>query len=517
MPGTGKWNHTAEPTTATVVGSGPNGLAAAVTLALAGVEVLVLEANPDAGGGARSRSDLTVDGVLHDTCSASHPLGVASPFLSSLDLGAHGLAWSHAAVELAHPLDGGGGAALHRSVERTAGGLGAAAGRWRALFGPIVEHLDDTLQDVLGPLVRVPRHPVGTAFFGGLALLPATSLARMLADPTAASLFGGSAAHLMAPLARPTSAAVGLLLTAAAQQSGWPVAVGGSGRITSALISVLEELGGRVETGVRVRSIEDLPGGGIVMLDTTPAAAVGLLGEHLPTRVARAYGRWRHGPGAHKVDLAVESGIPWTYEPARRAGVVHLGGSVGEIVANEALVWRGRMPDRPFVLVGQQYLADPDRSVGDIHPVWAYAHVPHGYTGDATREVLEQIERFAPGVRDRIVAVHSTSTAGLAASNPNYVGGDIAAGANSPIQLLTGPGRLLHPYDTGVPGVYLCSASTPPGAGVHGMCGHLAALEALGDHGIPSAAASPAPSGPCHTGRRCSVRLAWHDRATKIH
>ncbi|MEZ5238387.1 MAG: NAD(P)/FAD-dependent oxidoreductase [Microthrixaceae bacterium] len=466
---------------AAVVGSGPNGLAAAVTLASAGLRVTVLEAASEPGGGARSSSDLTVPGLLHDVCSASHPLGIASPFLDSLDLASHGLTWAHAPIELAHPLEGTRGAVLHRSVERTADGLGSSARRWRNLFGPLVGHLDEALEEVLRPLVHLPRHPSALVHFGAFALLPATRLARLLPTEEARALFVGSAAHLMAPLGNPTSASVGLLLTAAAQRGGWPVAVGGSGRITSALVGVLESMGGVVETGVIVRSTRDLPRHDVLMLDVAPAAALRILGERIPPRVAGAYRRWRHGPAAHKLDLAVEGGIPWRFEGARRAGVVHLGGTLEEIARAEAEVHAGRMPRRPFVLVAQQYLADPARSRGELKPVWAYAHVPHAYSGDATEPVLAAIERFAPGTRERVVGLHSAGPRQLEESNANYVGGDIAAGANTPLQLLFGPRRGLHPYRTGVPGAYLCSAATPPGAGVHGMCGHLAALEALRD------------------------------------
>jgi phytoene dehydrogenase-like protein len=469
------------PSRAIVVGSGPNGLSAAITLARAGLDVTVLEANDEPGGGARSRDDLTVPGLLHDTCSASHPLAVVSPFLKSLVLEEHGLRWAHAEVELAHPLDDGEVAVLHRSLERTVAGLGAGDPGWRRVFGALEGNLDSLMADVLAPLAHLPRYPFVLGQFGVRAILPATVLARALATPEARALWAGSAAHMMYPLGRPLSSAVGLLLIATAHREGWPVAIGGSGAITAALVGLLESLGGRVETGVRVGALDELAPGGIVMLDTAPAAALSILGDRLPSPVRRAYRRWRHGPAAHKVDLAVEGGIPWTAEACRRAGVVHVGGTTEEIVAAEAEVWRGQMPQRPFVLVAQQYLADPGRSVGEVHPVWSYAHVPHGYTGDATEALLTQIERFAPGTRERIVARHVSGPGDLTRRNANYVGGDIATGANTPLQLLARPRMGLRPYFSGVPGVYLCSAATPPGAGVHGMCGHLAARAALAD------------------------------------
>jgi len=463
---------------AVVVGSGPNGLAAAVTLAQAGLSVTVLEAAGEPGGGTRS-SELTLPGVLHDHCSAVHPLGVGSPYLSSLPLARYGLRWRWPAVDLAHPLDDGRAGVLVRSLADTAAGLGADGASWRSLFGPLARDLDGLATDVLRPLVHVPRHPVALARFGSRAVLPATTVARRFRGEEARALFAGCAAHQLGPLTRPLSAAVGLTLVAAGHAWGWPVAEGGSRAISDALVGLLRDLGGTVECGVRVRSLADLPPARAVLLDVAPAAAVMLAGDAMPARVARAYRRWRHGPGAFKVDLAVEGGIPWRAAACRRAGTVHVGGTLAEVVRAESDVSRGRMPARPFVLVAQQHLADPGRSAGDVHPVWAYAHVPHGWPGDATEAVLGQLERFAPGVRERVVAVASRSTGQLERDNPNYVGGDIGGGANDGLQLGLRPRLAADPYWTGIPGVYLCSASTPPGAGVHGMCGHHAARAAL--------------------------------------
>ncbi|MDA8392645.1 MAG: NAD(P)/FAD-dependent oxidoreductase [Actinomycetota bacterium] len=466
---------------AVVVGSGPNGLAAAVTLAGAGLSVTVLERSASIGGGTRTE-ELTVPGVLHDVCSAVHPLAVASPFLSSLDLGRHGLRWMWPEVDVAHPLDSGRAAVMAGSLAETAAGLGAAGSTWRRLFGPLVERFQQLAVETMGPVLHVPRHPLTLSRFGVRAILPATAVTSLLRAEEPAALFAGIAAHVNYPLERPATAAPGLLLAATGQWRGWPVAKGGSARIAGALASLLASLGGRLETGVHVAGLAELEAWGrprVVMLDTSPPAAARICGDRMPAAVRHAYESWRFGAAAFKLDLAVSGGLPWTAEPCRRAGTVHVGGAAAEIAAAERDVHRGRMPSRPFVLVAQQYISDPSRSSGDVHPVWAYAHAPQGYDGDATGAILGQIERFAPGSRDRIVALAAQGPAETEAYNPNYVGGDIATGANDWPQLLFRPRLTAHPYDTGVPGVYLCSAATPPGAGVHGMCGHLAARRAL--------------------------------------
>jgi phytoene dehydrogenase-like protein len=473
-------------THAVVVGSGPNGLAAAIRLAQAGVEVTVLEAHERPGGGTRT-TELTEPGLLHDDCAGMHPTGVASPFLTSLPLADHGLAWSWPEIDLAHPLDDGTAGVLSRDLRRTVGGLGADGRRWDALFGHLTRTFPDLVEDILRPVVGVPRHPVTLARFGLRALWPATTLARRWEGDRARGLFMGAAAHAFGRLDAPMSASVGLMLTAAGHAVGWPVARGGTQAISDAMIGVLATLGGRVECGVEVTSLaqlRDLTGSApdIVMLDTSPTAALRIVGDALPPRVRRAYARYRYGPAAFKVDFATRGEVPWTAADARRAGTLHLGGTAEEIVAVEAEVARGRMPDRPFVLCGQQHLADPSRSVGDLHPLYAYAHVPHGYTGDATEAVVAQIERFAPGFRDTVVATHVRGPAALATYDANYVGGDISSGANDWRQLLTRPRPALDPYATGVDGVYLCSSATPPGGGVHGMCGVNAAERALARH-----------------------------------
>jgi phytoene dehydrogenase-like protein len=463
---------------AIVVGAGPNGLACAAHLAVQGVGVTVVEAAETIGGGART-SELTVPGLLHDDCSATHPFSPGSVALTSLDLERHGLEWAWPEVDLAHPFDDGSAAAMVRSIDDTAAGLGSAGAAWKRMFGAPSKRFDALSEDIMRPLAHLPRHPVVLTRFGLQALAPVALLARALPTAQARALFGGTAAHSFSPFTRPLSAAAGMALTCACHRNGWPVARGGSGAIAEALAAVVREHGGRIETGRRVSSLEELPVADAIVLDLAPAAVVDLAGDRLPSRVTHAYRRYRHGPGAFKVDLAVEGGVPWADEVSRRAGTVHAIGSFEEIAAAEREVNRGRMPQRPFVLIGQQYLADPSRSRGNVHPVWAYAHVPHGYPGDATEPLLDQIERFAPGLRERIVARHIRSTADLAAYNANYVGGDIITGANTPFQSAFRPGLALDPYATGAPGVFICSAATPPGAGAHGINGYNAAQSVL--------------------------------------
>ena len=470
--------------TAVVVGAGPNGLAGAVRLAQDGVDVEVLEAADVIGGGTRT-SELTVPGLLHDHCSAFHPMGVGSPYLRTLGLERHGLTWRWPEIDCAHPLDNGDAGLLWRSVDRTVEGLGTADGaRWRRTFGRLAAGYDELADELMQPVLHLPRHPIRLATFGSQVLLPATVTARRWQSDKARALFGGVAAHAFQPLDRPLTSAVGTTIIAAGHRHGWPVAEGGSRAITDALASVLTDLGGKIRTGVCVRRAADIPQADIVLLDLAPRAIVDIVGDRLPSRVVRAYRRYRHGPGAFKIDLAIEGGVPWTNDGCRRAGTVHLGGTFEEGAATERDIAAGRMPERPFVLVGQQYLADPTRSAGNIHPLWAYAHVPHGYPGDATEAILAQIERFAPGFRDRIVARAVRSTTELARYNPNYVGGDIITGANIARQLVMRPRVALDPYSTGVAGTFICSAASPPGAGAHGMCGFNAAGSALRHLGI---------------------------------
>jgi phytoene dehydrogenase-like protein len=464
--------------TAVVVGSGPNGLACAATLASRGVAVTVIEAEERIGGGTRS-SELTLPGLIHDECSATHPMAVSSPAVAGLGLEGYGLEWAWPEVDLAHPLDGGGGATMLRSLEETAASLGDAGGRWRRVFGPPSRSYDALTEDIYHPLIHLPRHPLKLARFGLPSAAPAVTLGRSLGTPEAAALFAGVAAHSFARLDLPFSAAIGMALVCSGHAYGWPVAKGGSVAIAAAWAALIRERGGRIETGRRVRSLDELPEVDAVVLDLAPRGVLELAGGRLPARVARAYRRFKHGPAAFKVDLAVEEGVPWSFEPARRAGTVHVGGSLEEMAHAERDNNRGRMPERPYVLVGQQYLADPGRSQGNVHPVWAYAHVPSGYEGDATEALLDQIERFAPGLRDRILARAVRTPAEIEAADANFLGGDILTGANTPLQTMLRPRLGPVPYSTGIPGVFICSAATPPGAGAHGINGFNAAEAAL--------------------------------------
>jgi phytoene dehydrogenase-like protein len=466
--------------TALVVGSGPNGLAAAVALAKAGVQVTVLEAADEIGGGTRT-SDAIIPGLLHDHCAATHPMAVGSQFLAELGLERYGLSWRLPEIDCVHPLDGGSAGVLYRSVEDTATGLGVDGRRWRTLFGTTSANYDALAEDIMGPLLRVPHHPLALVRFGIPTVLPASTLARSFRSPEARALFGGAAAHAFRPLHYPMTSAIGLGILTAGHRHGWPVAAGGSQSIANALAALLADLGGKIETGTRITAASQLPSADVTMFDLAPEAVAGILGDRLPRRVSRAYRRFRRGPGAFKVDFAVEGGVPWTNPSARRAGTVHVVGDYSELAATERDVHAGRMPERPFVLVGQQYLADPQRSVGDVHPVWTYGHVPNGYSGDATEAIIAQIERFAPGFRDRIVGQTIRATTQMATYNPNYVGGDIMTGSKDIRQLTFGPRVTLSPYRIGVPGMYICSAATPPGPGAHGMCGANAAVVALSE------------------------------------
>lgn len=465
-------------TTAVVVGSGPNGLAAATVLARAGVEVTVIEASDHLGGGARS-VESPVDGLLQDHCAAVHPMAPGSAYFQSLDLEAMGVEWAYAPYDAAHPLDGGDAGLLSTSVAETAAGLGADGRRWASMFGPPSRAFDKLAPGIMAPMLRVPRHPLLLARFGLVAGPPPALVGRAFRTERARALFMGVAAHAFQPLTQPLVTGIGAGIIAAGHSVGWPVIRGGTGRFTDASIAMLRGMGVRFETGQRITRLHELPRHDIVMLDVHPHIAAGILAEHQPSGSRRAYRRFRPGPAAFKVDLAVEGGIPWSNPEVAKAGTVHLGGSAAEIVVAEREVGAGRMPERPFVLVGQQYVADPARTHGNLVPIYAYAHVPYAYAGDATEAVIAQIERFAPGLRDRIIAVRSRSTAEAEAENPNFIGGDILTGAKSPVQFLLGPRITAQPYDTGVPGVYLCSAATPPGPGIHGMGGFNAATRAL--------------------------------------
>lgn len=464
---------------AEVVGSGPNGLAAAIVLAQAGWRVRVHEAMETVGGGTRT-AELTLPGFRHDVCSAVHPLAVSSPFFRSLPLAEHGLQWVHPEACLAHPLDDGRTALLERSVDATAETLGADARAWRRLVGPWVERWGHLAADVLGPLTR-PDHPLLLARFGLVGARSAYGLARArFRDEPARALFAGNAAHSMVPITRSPTAAFGLTLAVAGHAVGWPVARGGSQAIADALASYLRSLGGEIRTGAPVGNIDELPPGRAVLLDLTPRQVLRLAGHRLPPRYRRALERFRYGAGAFKVDWALDGPIPWASPGCARAGTVHLGGTLDELAASENAPLRGRVPARPFVLLGQPTLFDPSRAPAGKHVAWAYCHVPHGSGVDMREAIEAQVERFAPGFRARILARHVLDPAALERHNPNLVGGDISAGVMDLRQLFFRPVPRQVPYETPLRGVYLCSASTPPGGAVHGMCGYYAARAVLG-------------------------------------
>jgi phytoene dehydrogenase-like protein len=463
---------------AIVIGSGPNGLAAAITLARAGRSVLVYEAHPTVGGGARSAA-LTLPGFVHDVCSAIHPLAVVSPFFRTLPLRDYGLEWHYSPAALAHPFDDGTAALLYRSLELTGQTLGRDAMAYRRLMGPLVASwalLEDSL---LGPL-RPPRHPLALLRFGRLALRPAHPLAeRLFAGEQARGLFAGLAAHAIMPLERRPSAAFGLILGILGHVVGWPFPRGGTQSLADALAAYLRSLGGEIETGVHVSSIDELPPARAVLCDVTPRQLLQIAGPRLPDGYRRQLQRYRYGPAAFKVDWALDGPIPWRAAECARAATVHVGGTLTEIAASERAAWQGQPCDRPFVLVAQQSLFDPTRAPPGKHVGWAYCHVPHGSAVDMTERIEAQIERFAPGFRARILARSVMPPEALERYNPNYVGGDINGGVQDLWQLFTRPAVRLVPYSTPAKGLYICSSSTPPGGGVHGLCGYFAAQAAL--------------------------------------
>ena len=463
---------------AIVVGSGPNGLAAAIELARAGRSVLVYEAEPSAGGGTRSAA-LTLPGFTHDVCSAVHPLARGSPFFRTLPLAEHGLEWIDPEAPLAHPFDDGSAVVLERSLDATAAGLGADGGAYRSLMAPLVSGWDRLTPELLGP-PRLPRHPVALARFGLRALRSARSLAESLfRGERARALFAGLAAHSILPLERLGSAAFGLVLGGSAHAVGWPVPRGGAQRIADALVSYLRSLGGEVLTSARVGSLAELPPSRAVLCDVTPRQLLRLAGDRLPPGYRRRLERYRYGPAAHKLDWALDGPIPWKAPECARAGTVHLGATLGEVADSERAAWKGSCSERPFVLLAQPSVFDPTRAPSGKHTAWAYCHVPNGSAVPMADTIERQVERFAPGFRSRILARSVLAPADLERHNSNLVGGDIAGGVADLRQLLLRPTFGL--YRTPVRGLYLCSSSTPPGGGVHGMCGYHAARAALKD------------------------------------
>lgn len=464
---------------AVVVGSGPNGLAAAVTLAEAGWAVRLLEGK-DAIGGGLATEELTLPGFLHDVCSAIHPFAASSPFFRAQPLAGHGLEWVFPPADVAHPFDDGTAAVLSRSVDATAATLGPDEAAYRRLVSPFLDELDALLPDLLAPILHFPHRPLRLARFGLLGLRSARSLAEgRFRGPKARGLFAGLAAHSMRPLDSPLTASFGLIFALLGHARGWPLPRGGSRRIAQALAGRLAALGGAIETGRLVARLEDLPESRAAVFDLTPRQLLAIAGSRFPAGYRRRLARYRYGPAAFKLDYALDGPIPWTARECATAGTVHLGGTFEEIAASEVCPWRGVVPEAPFVLVAQQSLFDLSRAPEGRHTAWAYCHVPHGCAEDVTDRIESQIERFAPGFHRRILARTVTTPADLEQRNPNLIGGDIAGGSTHPWQVLFRPFPRRSPYSTPDPRLFLCSSSTPPGPGVHGMCGYHAARAVL--------------------------------------
>lgn len=463
---------------AVVVGSGPNGLAAAIALAREGASVLVLEQADEIGGGTRS-AELTLPGFTHDVCSAVHPMGILSPFFRTLPLDSHGLEWVAPAASVAHPLDDGPAVMLYRSLERTDAELGADARAYRALLAPFVPRAHDLLEDVMAPL-RIPSHPFLMLRFGLRAAFSANRLARLVfREERARALFAGCAGHSLLPLTHPLTAALGVLFALTGHVEDWPVVRGGSQALARALGAHLESLGGRIETGHRVDALEALPPSRVVLFDTSPDQLSAIAGDALPPGYRRRLARYRYGPGVFKLDWALDGPIPWRDPRCREASTVHVGGTLAEICASEHAMYHGRHHDRPYLILCQQSEFDETRAPAGQHTGYAYCHVPAGSTLDRTEAIESQVERFAPGFRDRILARKSWNTAELHAHNPNYRDGAITGGVADAFQLFNRPVTRLDPYATPNPRLYICSAASPPGGGVHGLCGYWAARSAL--------------------------------------
>jgi len=465
---------------AVIVGSGPNGLAAALTLAAAGLRVQVIEGAPTIGGGCRTE-ELTLPGFHHDVCSAGHPLALASPFFQRFDLAARGVKFARPEIEVANPLDGGRAAIVSRSVAETAGRLGADSGSYQRLVGPLVRHLDKIVPTLLEPLRRLPAHPLVLAVYGSHGILPASVLVRRWRTPEARAILAGAAAHAMMPLTAIPTGGIGLTLVMLAHGVGWPVVAGGSARITDAMADAIVMSGGSIETGRWVGSLAELPAADAVLLDTSPRTLAALAGDRLPYWYRTGLRMYRYAPGVCKVDFALSGPVPWTNEDCRRAGTLHLGGTFEQTAAAEAEAAAGKHSQEPYVLVIQPGVADPSRAPDGQQTLWTYCHVPSGSDVDMTDRIEAQIERFAPGFRDLVLARAVRTAADEEAHNPNYVGGDIGVGLQSLRQTVFRPVISWNPYRTPIRGLYLCSSATPPIPGVHGRCGELAALTALRD------------------------------------
>jgi phytoene dehydrogenase-like protein len=463
---------------AVVVGAGPNGLAAAIALARAGASVRVIEAADEVGGGTRSAA-LTEPGFVHDVCSAVHPMGILSPFFRQLPLAEHGLEWVRPAASVAHPLLDRDAVMLYRSLERTTERLGADARAYRRLVGPFLGEPHGLLSDLMAPL-RIPDHPFQLLRFGVRGVFSANRLARLAFRGAAArALFAGCAGHSILSLHSPLTAALGLLFAITGHVEEWPVARGGSHTIAGALASYLTSLGGRIETGWRIESLEELPPSRVVLFDTSPEQLSRIAGDALPPGYRRRLARYRYGPGVFKLDWALDGSIPWRDPVCLEASTVHVGGTLEEICSSEREMARGRHAERPYLIVCQQSEFDASRAPEGKQTGYAYCHVPHGSIVDRSDAIEDQIERFAPGFRDRIIARHATDTRWLERHNPNYKGGAITGGVADALQLFNRPVTRLDPYATPNPRLFLCSASTPPGGGVHGLCGYWSAQSAL--------------------------------------
>ena len=476
---------------AIVVGSGPNGLAAAIALQREGLRVLLVEGRSTIGGGLRS-AELTLPGFTHDVCSAIHPMALASPFFQTLPLAKFGLEYIHPTIPAAHPFDDGSAAILDRSIHKTARLLGEDETNWLRLFQPLVGNWHKIAPDILAPL-HFPNNPLGLAGFGWKALSAATTVARRFKTPMAKGLWAGMAAHSILPLSYLSTSAIGLVLSTVGHLHGWPLIKGGSQRLAESLASYFVSLGGSIQTNCYVDSLSQLPTAHAVLFDITPKQLLRIAGHRLSPLYRWQLERFRQGMGVFKIDWALDEPIPFKNENCRQAGTLHLGGALAEIATAEAQTWTGTLPERPFVLLAQQSLFDPMRAPSGKHTAWAYCHVPNGSLADLTYTIEKQVERFAPGFRDRILARHIMTTSQLESYNSNYIGGDINGGAIDIRQLFTRPALRRSPYRTAAKGLYLCSSSTPPGGGVHGMCGYHAARRVLKDvFGILASAICPA-------------------------
>jgi len=464
---------------AIVVGSGPNGFAAAITIQKAGLSVLLVEGKETIGGGTRS-AELTLPHFVHDVCSAIHPLAVCSPFFKALPLEKHGLVFIEPAIAAAHPFDDGSAAALYKSMDQTAQALGDDEGSYRKLIGPVVKNWPRIIGDVLAPL-HIPKHPLDMASFGLKALRSAQHMGKTFRSKKARGLWGGMSAHAIQPLSNAATAATGLVLMSAAHVEGWPMAARGSQSIANALAAYFVSIGGTIETNFYVDSLRQLPSAGAILFDVTPKQLLKIAGYKFSPIYKWQLKRFRYGMGVFKIDWGLDGPIPFTASECRQAGTIHLGNTFEEIAATEQLTSEGKHPEKPFVLLVQQSLFDASRAPAGKHTAWAYCHVPNGSTVDMTEQIEKQVERFAPGFKDRILGRHVMNTVQIEEYNPNYIGGDIVGGIMDITQLFTRPGLRSSPYKTSAKGVYICSSSTPPGGGVHGMCGYHAAKKALKD------------------------------------